>query len=103
MTRHLFITALLLAASAALHASEPCEIIDRTLVFKHTSTDPKDPANHSGYNLGPSIALLPDGRLMAAWFSSPSEGVATHRAGVFIGSRPHLGRGDRLAGHRGQG
>ncbi len=79
MTRHLFITALLLAASAALHASEPCEIIDRTLVFKHTSTDPKDPANHSGYNLGPSIALLPDGRLMAAWFSSPSEGAESQR------------------------
>jgi len=28
---------------------------------------------------GPSITLLPDGRLMAVWFSSPSEGAASQR------------------------
>jgi len=61
------------------HAAEPCSITDRTVIFKHTGTDPKDPSNTSGFNLGPSIALLPDGRLMAAWFSSPSEGAESQR------------------------
>jgi predicted neuraminidase len=69
------LTALLLVS---VHAAE-IEITDRTVIFKHTSTDPKDPANQSGYNLGPSLALLPDGRLMAAWFSSPSEGAESQR------------------------
>jgi hypothetical protein len=71
------ITALLIAP---LHAETPhIQITDRTVVFTHTSTDPKDPANTSGYNLGPSITVLPDGRLMAAWFSSPSEGAESQR------------------------
>ncbi len=75
------IAALLLASLAPLCAAEtsPIQILDRTVIFTHTSTDPKDPANTSGYNLGPSIALLPDGRLMAAWFSSPSEGAESQR------------------------
>lgn len=88
------LTALHLSFLATLHAAEPwlidngsadavdtsaIQITDRTVIFKHTSTDPKDPANQSGYNLGPSIALLPDGRLMAAWFSSPSEGAKSQR------------------------
>jgi predicted neuraminidase len=75
------LAALLLAPLAALRATEPSriQIVDRTVIFKHTSTDPKDPANTSGFNLGPSIALLPDGRLIAAWFSSPSEGAESQR------------------------
>ena len=66
---------------AALHAQEApaIQITDRTVVFTHTSTDPKDPANTSGFNLGPSIAALPDGRVMAVWFSSPSEGAESQR------------------------
>jgi hypothetical protein len=69
------------ALLAALHAADTpvIQITDRTVVFTHTSTDPKEPANTSGYNLGPSIELLPDGRLMAVWFSSPSEGAASQR------------------------
>ncbi len=76
-----FLTALLLAPLAALHAAEasPIEITDRTVVATHTSTDPKDPANTSGFNFGPSVAVLPDGRVMAAWFSSPSEGAESQR------------------------
>ena len=64
------ITALLLSPLASLHADETStiQITDRTVIFKHTNTNPKDPTNKSGYNLGPSLALLPDGRLMAAWF-----------------------------------
>ena len=74
------ITALLIAPFAALHAeTSPIQMTDRTVVFSHTSTDPKDPANTSGYNLGPSIAMLPDGRLMASWFSSPAEGAESQR------------------------
>jgi len=75
------LAALLFVPLAPLHAAEasPIEITDRAVIFKHTSTDPKDPANTSGFNLGPSIALLPDGRLMAAWFSSPSEGAESQR------------------------
>jgi predicted neuraminidase len=75
------LTALLLAPLAALHAAEssPIQITDRAVIFKHTSTDPKDPANTSGYNLGASITVLPDGRVMAVWFSSPSEGAESQR------------------------
>jgi predicted neuraminidase len=66
---------------AALHSAKasPIGITDRAVIFKHTSTDPKDPANTSGFNQGPSIVLLPGGRLMAAWFSSPSEGAESQR------------------------
>ena len=81
MLRFCFLIAFLISPLAALDAAEESaiQITDRTVIFKHTSTDPKDPANQSGYNLGPSIALLPDGRLMAAWFSSPSEGAESQR------------------------
>ena len=81
MKTPILITALLLAPPAALHAAEasPIEITDRAVIFKHTSTDPKDPANTSGFNFGPSVAVLPDGRVMAAWFSSPSEGAESQR------------------------
>jgi len=76
-----FLFALLLSPLAHLLADEvpPVEITDRIVVFTHTGTDPEDPANTSGFNLGPSITLLPDGRLMAAWFSSPSEGADSQR------------------------
>jgi predicted neuraminidase len=68
-------------APATLDAEGPAQIqiTDRTVVFKHTGTDPEAPTNTSGYNLGASVALLPDGRLMAVWFSSPSEGAESQR------------------------
>jgi predicted neuraminidase len=77
-TRLALFTALLLAP---LHGEEApaVRITDRAVIFKHTSTDAKDPANTSGFNQGPTITLLPDGRLMAAWFSSPSEGAESQR------------------------
>lgn len=73
-----FIFALLLAPFAALHA-DPVSIIDRRVIFEHTHTDAKAPDNTSGFNLGPSVAVLPDGRVMAVWFSAPSEGAASQR------------------------
>ncbi|MFN0075812.1 MAG: hypothetical protein ACKVY0_04985 [Prosthecobacter sp.] len=56
--------ALLLTPLVALHAAEtsPIQISDHTVIFKHTSTDPKDPANTSGFNstlLNIVIAILP--------------------------------------------
>lgn len=77
----LILTVLLLAPLAALHAADasPIQISDHAVIFAHTSTDPKDPANTSGFNQGPSITALPDGRVMPVWFSSPSEGAASQR------------------------
>lgn len=73
--------ALAIQMPSALPGAAPAaiQITDRALVFTHSSTDAKDPANTSGFNLGPSLALLPDGRVMAAWFSSPSEGAESQR------------------------
>lgn len=69
----------LLAFPAFLHAEAPIQITDRTVIATHTGTDPKDPANLSGYHFGPTVALLPDGRVMAAWFAGPSEGAPSQR------------------------
>ncbi|HYF37422.1 MAG TPA: sialidase family protein [Prosthecobacter sp.] len=55
------------------------QIIEQTTIFQHTASNPEDPANTSGLNHGPSIACLPDGRLMAAWFSAPFEGAPSQR------------------------
>jgi predicted neuraminidase len=79
MTLRHALTALFLLPPSALHAESPITITDRTVVFRHTGTDPEDPSNTSGYNFGPGVAALPDGRVMAAWFSSPSEGAVSQR------------------------
>ena len=75
----LLLAQLMLPLAALAVDNAAIQVTDRALVFTHTGTDAKDPANTSGYNLGPSIALLPDGRLMAVWFSSPSEGARSQR------------------------
>lgn len=69
----------LFAIPAFLHAEAPVTITDRTVIAVHTGTDPKDPANLSGYHFGPTVELLPDGRVMAAWFAAPSEGAPSQR------------------------
>jgi len=70
MKLHLIhLTALLLVSLDALHAEAAFAVTDRTVIFKHTSTDPQDAVNTAGFNHGPSMMLLPDGRVMAAWFS----------------------------------
>jgi predicted neuraminidase len=57
-------------------AEEACvKIIEQAVIFQHTGSNPKDPANLTGFNHAPSIAVLPDGRLLAAWFSGPFEGA----------------------------
>lgn len=70
---------LALVLPATLHAESPITITDRAVVVRHTGSDPEDPANTSGYNFGPCVAALPDGRVMAAWFSAPSEGAVSQR------------------------
>lgn len=67
-----------LAFTMGAEASE-FTVLERTVIFRHTSTDPKDPANTSGLNHGPTVTRLPDGRLMAAWFSAPAEGADSQR------------------------
>lgn len=49
-------------------------VIGTAMVFRHSAADPYDPVNVDGFNHAPSIVLLNDGRLLAAWFSGPYEG-----------------------------
>lgn len=42
-------------------------------VFIYEKTDPYDIGNLYGFNHAPNVTLLPDGRLLAAWFSGPYE------------------------------
>jgi predicted neuraminidase len=46
----------------------------RAVVFQYPHSDPYDRGNVYGFNHAPSVAALPDGRLLAAWFSGPYEG-----------------------------
>src|SRR5688572_28919303 len=48
-------------------------ILSISTVYKHPHEDPYDLQNRSGFNHGPSVVLLPDERLLAAWFSGPFE------------------------------
>jgi predicted neuraminidase len=69
------------AGSSPLAAAEQnrLTVVGESLVFRHTGTDPKDPANGTGFNHGPTVAALPDGRLLAAWFSGAYEGAANQK------------------------
>ncbi len=62
---------LLLLACAA--AAQELRLESRAMVFEHPSGDPYDGNNKFGFNHAANIALLPDGRLMACWFSGPFE------------------------------
>lgn len=66
-------------ALAALPCAAAVVIVDQAVVFRHTGTDPKDPANATGFNHAPSVVALPDGRLMVVWFSAPFEGSSRQR------------------------
>jgi len=48
-------------------------LLSESLVYKHPDEDPYDPQNRFGFNHAPSVTLLSDGRLLAAWFSGPFE------------------------------
>jgi sialidase-1 len=68
----------MLSVCLALRAA-PIKVVHRTTIFQHTGSDPKDPANATGFNHAPSITRLPDGRLLVVWFSGPFEGSSRQR------------------------
>jgi predicted neuraminidase len=49
------------------------KVLSRSQVFRYEKGDPYDLQNLYGFNHAASIAALPDGRLLAAWFSGPFE------------------------------
>lgn len=49
-------------------------IESKSVVFDYGNADPFDRGNLYGFNHAASIARLPDGTLLAAWFSGPYEG-----------------------------
>ncbi len=53
--------------------SAPPELLSKSVVFKYPKADPYDRENLYGFNHAPSVVKLPDGRLLAAWFSGPFE------------------------------
>jgi len=59
-------------ASQAKLLTKPV-LLSESLVYKHPDEDPYDRQNRFGFNHAPSVTLLSDGRLLAAWFSGPFE------------------------------
>jgi predicted neuraminidase len=68
---------LLLSASVLVGepaASQPApKLISQSEVFSYPRGDPYDLQNLYGFNHAPSVVRLPDGRLLAVWFSGPFE------------------------------
>lgn len=48
-------------------------LVSQSIVYQHPDQDPYDAQNRFGFNHAPSVTLLSDGRLLAAWFSGPFE------------------------------
>jgi hypothetical protein len=61
----------------------PVEVVSRAQVFKYDTAEPYDRQNLYGFNHAPSVVLMPDGRLLAAWFSGPYEAAVNQ---VILGS-----------------
>jgi predicted neuraminidase len=77
---HILIVSVLLHARFSLGVEPtPIEVIERSTVFAHPSLDPKDQAPAWDLNHGPSVTILPDGRVMAAWWTAPAEGAPSQR------------------------
>lgn len=55
-------------------AQEKPARIEVATVFAYPNSDPYDRANLFGFNHAPNVTILPDGNLMAAWFSGSHEG-----------------------------
>ena len=62
-----------LSAALQTKVAQKPELLSESMVYKHPDEDPYDPQNRYGFNHAPSVALLSDGRLLAAWFSGPFE------------------------------
>ena len=61
------------SALAQQKKQTPGHVLSYATVFSHPSSDPYARDNFRGFNHAPSVVLLPDGRLLAAWFSGPFE------------------------------
>jgi predicted neuraminidase len=59
------------------------QVLSRATVFQYHTADPYDRDNLYGFNHAPSVVLLPDGRLLAAWFSGTYEASVNQ---VILGS-----------------
>jgi predicted neuraminidase len=66
----------------------PAEHVKTSVVFSYPNSDPYDRANLYGFNHAPNVAEMPDGSLMAAWFSGAHEGDV-HQ--VILGARSRDG------------
>jgi len=66
-------TSILTGLAIAEEPSVPLQIESRSIVFNYPQTDPYDRSNLYGFNHAPSVARLPDGRLLCVWFSGPHE------------------------------
>jgi hypothetical protein len=61
------------ADATHLNSTAAARLISKSQVFRYPLADPYDLKNLHGFNHAPSIALLPDGRLLTTWFSGPFE------------------------------
>jgi predicted neuraminidase len=57
----------------SLQAKSKIKILQQSTVYSHPASDPYDLKNLYGFNHAASVIALPDGRLLAAWFSGPFE------------------------------
>jgi predicted neuraminidase len=69
---------------------QPLAIESRSIVFTYPLIDPYDRANLYGFNHAPSVATLPDGRLLCVWFSGPFE-ASVHQV-ILAAVSPDQGR-----------
>lgn len=64
----------LFGACSLIAAASAASIESVSLVFKYPKGDPYDRQNLHGFNHAPNVTTLPDGSLLAAWFSGAYEG-----------------------------
>lgn len=62
-----------LAFAADSSVNSAIKILGQSIVYRHPASDPYDLTNRYGFNHAASVVVLPDGRLLAAWFSGPFE------------------------------
>lgn len=74
--------------SSSFGSSEAPVLLTTSTVFQYPNRDPYDRTNLYGFNHAPSIVLMPDGRLQAAWFSGPFEAAVDQ---VILGAVSHDG------------
>ena len=74
---------LLLARASSAKVPPEAVVLSTGDVYAYDKADPYDLGNLYGFNHAPSVTLLPDGRLLTAWFSGPYE-ASVHQ--VILGS-----------------